>query len=127
MNRVLLIDDEIEIIDVVSEYLQAERFQVTGLTHPERAVETAIRVNPEVIVVDIMMPEVDGYQVARQLKADSRTSEIPIVFLSGKDRQDDSLRFSLNDGQLYIRKPISLPELKEALLCVINQVNGARG
>jgi len=118
--RIVIVDDEPEIVDIMVEYFHGEEFDVTGLSDPSRAVELIASKHPEVVLLDIMMPEMDGYEVASRLKTDPRTAEIPIIFLTGKERQDDDLRFSKFAGDLYVHKPVPLPELKESVLFMIN-------
>lgn len=119
MHRVFVVDDEQDIVEILVEYLEAESFEVIGSSDPVRAPEAIAAAQPEVVLLDIMMPEVDGYEVARRLKADSRTATIPIIFLTGKERQDDDLHFSRASGDLFIHKPIPLPELKASVLFMI--------
>lgn len=123
MHRVFVLDDEPEIVEIMVEYFQGEEFEVTGISDPARAVESIAAQQPDVVVLDIMMPEIDGYEVACRLKADSRTAPIPIIFLSGKERRDDDLRFSAFKGDLYIHKPVPLPELKESVLFMITHAD----
>lgn len=120
MYRIVVVDDEPEIVDIMVEYFQGEEFDVTGLSDPARAVELVATKQPGVVLLDIMMPDMDGYEVASRLKADPRTAEIPIIFLTGKERQDDDLRFTKSAGDLYVHKPVPLPELKESVLFMIN-------
>jgi two-component system, OmpR family, response regulator len=119
MHRVFVVDDEQDIVEILVEYLEAESFEAVGSSDPAHAQEAIAAAQPEIVLLDIMMPEVDGYEVARRMKADLRTAAIPIIFLTGKERQDDDLRFSKSSGDLFIRKPIPLPELKESVLFMI--------
>ncbi len=124
MYRIFVVDDEPEIVDIMVEYFRGEEFEITGLSEPSRAVESIASNQPEVILLDIMMPEMNGYELASRLKTDSRTAGIPIIFLSGKERQDDDLRFKKFAGELYVHKPVPLPELKESVLFMINNSTG---
>ncbi len=125
MHRIFVVDDEPDIVEIIVEYFRAQQFEVTGISDPTKAVEAIANERPEIIILDIMMPEVDGYEVARRLKGDERTASIPIIFLSGKDRRDDDMRFSSSDGELFIHKPVPLVELKESVLLIINSNIGA--
>lgn len=122
MHRIFVVDDEPDIVEIMVEYFRGEEFEVTGLSDPTRAPESIAFNQPNVVLLDIMMPKMDGYAVASRLKADSRTAGIPIIFLSGKERQDDDLRFSQFAGDLYVHKPIPLPELKESVLYMIDNI-----
>lgn len=119
MHRVFIVDDESEIVDIMVEYFESEEFEASGSSSPQHALESIARNQPEVVVMDIMMPEVDGYELARRLKADSRTAAIPIIFLSGKERQEDNLQFSRCSGELFVHKPVILQDLKASVLLIL--------
>ncbi len=125
MHRVFIIDDEKEIVDIMVEYFEAEEFEVHGSSQPENALESIARKQPEIILMDIMMPQVDGYELARRLKADSRTAAIPIIFLSGKERQDDNLQFSKCSGELFVHKPVALQDLKASIMLMLDATGQA--
>lgn len=120
MHRVFIVDDESEIVDIMVEYFESEEFEALGSSSPQHALESIARNQPEIVLMDIMMPEVDGYELARRLKADARTANIPIVFLSGKERQDDNLQFSKCSGELFVHKPVVLQELKASVLLLLD-------
>ena len=114
-KRVLIVDDDSLILEVLRAILDLEEFDV--LTAPDG--ETALRlVNegaPDVVVCDVMMPGMDGYEVCRTLKNDPLTASIPVVLLTARDLEDDHLR-GLDAGcDAYLTKPFSPLELIEEL------------
>ncbi|HCY43144.1 MAG TPA: hybrid sensor histidine kinase/response regulator [Prolixibacteraceae bacterium] len=115
MKKILLIDDNESLREIIAEALQLEGFDVTETGNGQHGIDIAKKQNPDIILCDIMMPELDGYQVYRLLKDDPATSLIPFIFLSALAEKDD-LRKGMNLGaDDYITKPISLKELLTAI------------
>ncbi len=106
LQTVLVVDDSIENIDVLSGILGQEynvRFAKSGAM----AIKLAEKIMPDIILLDIMMPELDGYEVCKIIKENIRTKNIPIIFVSAKDQEFDEVKgFSLGAVD-YITKPIS--------------------
>jgi len=110
ISTILVVDDAPNNISVISELL-AERYRIKVATNGERALQICANDPPDLILLDIMMPGIDGYEVCRQLKQDHKTADIPIIFLTAKSEIDDERR-GLNMGAVdYITKPISPPLL----------------
>ena len=114
-KRVLIVDDDSLILEVLRAILDLEEFDV--LTAPDG--ETALRlVNegaPDVVVCDVMMPGMDGYEVCRTIKNDPLTASIPVVLLTARDLEDDHLRGRDAGCDAYLTKPFSPLELIEEL------------
>ncbi len=111
--RILVVDDESFYIDVLVNLLQEENYKVSvakdGATALKRAVGDS---PPDLILLDIMMPGLDGYEVCRRLKADKRSADIPVVFLTVKSEVDDEVRGFELGAVDYIAKPMSPPIVK---------------
>jgi two-component system, sensor histidine kinase and response regulator len=115
VKKILLIDDNESLREVITEALQLEGFDVTETGSGQHGFYFAKKQNPDIILCDIMMPELDGYQVYELLKDDPATSLIPFIFLTALAEKDD-LRKGMNLGaDDYITKPISLSELLKAI------------
>ncbi len=116
--KVMSVDDEQEVTCVISDYLLTEGFDVKSYNDPYTALRTLTDNDwrPDVILVDIMMPSMDGYQFCQHLQAEPELREIPVMFLTAKDRNDDSCAFLKSGGQLFIKKPFKLTDLKQLLL-----------
>ncbi|MFG0380175.1 two-component system response regulator [Pseudomonas sp. zbq_18] len=105
---ILLVDDTPENLTLMSELL-LDHYLIKVASNGARALRIAAESQPDLILLDIMMPEMDGYEVCRRLKADPATAEIPVVFLTAKSEQADEQRgFDLGAVD-YITKPISPP------------------
>ncbi len=117
--RVLVVDDEPEITEIVETFLTEAGYQVMVENQPTRAIEKAQGFNPDVILLDIMMPVMDGYDVCAALKKVPRFAGTPIIFLTGKDRNDDMGRSFKSGGDMFIKKPFSCERLLEILNIVL--------
>jgi signal transduction histidine kinase/DNA-binding response OmpR family regulator len=113
-SRVLVIDDDPIIHDLLKRYLVKEGFHVTCALGGKEGMRLAKEIHPEVITLDVMMPEMDGWAVLTALKADPQLSDIPVVMLSMVD--DKNLGFTLGASE-YLTKPIS----RERLATVLNK------
>ncbi|WFS62759.1 response regulator [Pseudodesulfovibrio thermohalotolerans] len=103
---VLIVDDISTNIDVLVETLE-DQYEILVALDGETALETALEDLPDIILLDIMMPEMDGYEVCRRLKADARTADIPVIFVTAMDDVGNETK-GLSLGAIdYITKPIS--------------------
>ncbi len=110
MKTILVVDDEKDILDMIKYNLAREGYGVLTARNGKQALEQA-RSLPHLILLDIMMPEYDGLEVLKRLKADVRTADIPVVFLTAKGSDiDEVVGFELGADD-YIVKPISIPKL----------------
>lgn len=110
-NTILIVDDTPENIDILVELL--EDFDKQIAINGADALETAFENPPDLILLDIMMPEMDGYEVCKKLRADHRTKDIPVIFLTAKTQKDDIVKGFEAGGQDYITKPFDARELME--------------
>ena len=105
---ILVVDDTPANLSLMANLL-ADQYQVKLANHGARALELAASANPDLILLDIMMPEMDGYEVCARLKADPRTQRIPIIFLTAKIAMEDEEKGLLLGAVDFIHKPISPP------------------
>ena len=117
--KILVVDDEPEITEIIDTYLSENGFKVLTENTPTKAVEKAKAFKPDIILLDIMMPGVDGYDICQTLKNDVEFSHIPIIFLTGKDRNDDMGRSFKSGGDMFIKKPFSCERLLEIINIVL--------
>ena len=111
MTRVLVIDDEAAIRLLCRVNLEAERMQVDEAADGRAGIEQARSTRPDVILLDVMMPGLDGWQVAEELVNDDRTRDIPIVFLTARADFRDRERGLEAGGIAYLTKPFNPVEL----------------
>jgi two-component system phosphate regulon response regulator PhoB len=103
---VLVVDDEKDVVEVVGHFLGEEGYNVHTAYDGEEALEKASS-EIDLIVLDIMLPGVDGYEVCRKLRSRVETEEIPIVFLSAKTEEEDQIEGLMLGGDDYLTKPVS--------------------
>src|SRR6266540_995035 len=121
---VLVVDDERKIRDLVRSYLEGEGYSVLVADTGQRALEAGSRVPPDLVVLDLMLPDLSGEEVARSLRTGS---EVPIIMLTAKAGEDDrvaGLRLGADD---YLAKPFSPRELMARVEAVLRRTNGGRG
>ena len=117
--KILVVDDEPEITEIVETFLNESGFKVLTENTPNKAIEKARSFKPDVILLDIMMPGVDGYDICQSLKNDPEFADVPIIFLTGKDRSDDMGRSFKSGGDMFIKKPFSCERLLEIVTIVL--------
>ena len=110
-NRILAVDDEDYIRDLVQINLEKAGYEVLTATNGREACEVALAQQPDLIVMDVMMPEVDGITALQTLKDNPMTSEIPVILLTAKDQNADVFQGWKNGADLYLTKPFQIREL----------------
>lgn len=110
-NAVLVVDDVLMNLDVLSSVLERHDYIPLTATNGEKALEIAMQQRPEVILLDINMPNMTGFEVCERLKADERTREIPVIFISALDDTDNIVRGFDVGGVDYITKPFQFREV----------------
>jgi two-component system OmpR family response regulator len=116
---VLVVDDEPNIVDVISMALRFEGFEVESAANGADAIAAVAARKPAVIVLDVMLPDIDGFEVARRL-AGARTG-VPIVFLTARDATEDIVHGLTVGGDDYMTKPFSLEELVARIRTVLRR------
>jgi len=106
-KRILVVDDEMYIVNILDFSLDSEGFEVVNAANGEEALRRAVEVMPDLIILDIMMPKIDGFEVCRALKAKDETKDIPIILLTAKDRDADRKKGEEVGADGYMTKPFS--------------------
>ncbi len=122
-GMILVIDDEKDLIDLVSYNLEKEGFVVKGALKGETGLAKAIGELPDLVLVDLMMPDIDGLEVCRRLRSDPRTASIPIIILTAKSGESDrvvGLELGADD---YVTKPFSPRELAARVKAVMRRTS----
>ena len=110
--RLLVVEDDIDIGNMLKIYFSGMEFDVDVAVRGSDALERTKQVLPHLIVLDIMLPDIDGYEVCRSLRTNMRTSHIPVIFLTQKDERSDKLQGLELGADDYITKPFDIEELK---------------
>lgn len=108
---ILIVDDVAQNLQVLNATLSEQGFRVAAAKSGEQAFKALERIQPDLILLDIMMPGMDGYEVCRRLKANDTTQNIPVIFLTAKSESEDMIQGFACGGVDYITKPFQTPEL----------------
>ena len=114
-HKILVVDDEPALLRLMEFVLERQGYVMITATNGEEALEAARSNRPDLIVLDIMMPKLDGYQVAEALRADTELSRIPIIMLSAKAQDEDIERGVQAGVDQFITKPFSPEALAEVV------------
>ncbi len=111
-SKILIIEDDLDVAEMLNAYFRVQGYDVFTVNWGEDGVRSCQTIHPDLVILDIRLPDIDGYEVARRLRGDRRTAEVPIIFLTEKrDRQDrlQGLEIGADD---YITKPFDVQELR---------------
>jgi two-component system alkaline phosphatase synthesis response regulator PhoP len=112
-KKILIVDDEIDLVETIRFPLESEGFTVLAAYNGEDGLNMARTENPDLILLDIMLPKLDGYKVCRLLKFDERYKNIPILMLTARAQEKDRLMGMETKADEYITKPFDMDELIE--------------
>lgn len=111
-SRLLIVEDDYDISNMLKIYFSGLGFDVDTAMRGNDALDKTRQVLPHLIILDIMLPDIDGYEVCRNLRTNTRTSHIPVIFLTQKDERSDRLQGLELGADDYITKPFDIEELK---------------
>ena len=110
-KKVLIIDDEVDLVETIRFPLELEGFQVLAAYNGEEGLNQARNENPDLILLDLMLPKLDGYKICRLLKFDERYKYIPIFMLTAKTQEKDKILGKETGADEYLTKPFDIGEL----------------
>ncbi len=120
-KRILLVDDEKDLVETVTFRLEANNYEVIPAYDGQEALEKAKKEKPDLIILDLMLPKMDGYKVCRMLKFDEKYKKIPIILFSARAQETDKKMGEEVGAEAYITKPFE----PQALLAKIRELIGA--
>jgi diguanylate cyclase (GGDEF)-like protein len=126
-ERILVVDDEVDIAQVLHINLEAEGFEVAIANDPHQALEEAQRFRPDLVLLDINMPGMDGLQVTRLLRSDALTASTSIILLTAKASVDDRLVGLASGADDYITKPFDIEEVLSRVRAALRRSHQLRG
>lgn len=110
--KILIIEDDLDVAEMLNAYFRVQGYEVFTVNWGEDGVRSAQTVHPDLVILDIRLPDIDGYEVARRLRSDRRTADIPIIFLTEKRERADRLQGLELGADDYITKPFDVQELR---------------
>lgn len=107
MKKILVVDDKLEVVELVTATLQGEDYQIINASDGEEALEKIGKEKPDLVLLDVIMPKMDGLAVLSEVKKDPKTKEIPIIMLTAKGQKSDEKKGIELGAEDYITKPFS--------------------
>jgi two-component system OmpR family response regulator len=123
--KLLVVDDEPDIVELLSASLKYHGYAVATAKSGREAMEEARRFRPDMILLDVMMPELDGFDVLRRLRGEG--TRTPVLFLTARDATEDKIKGLTLGGDDYVTKPFSLSEILARIQAVLRRANDPAG
>jgi two-component system OmpR family response regulator len=123
--RLLVVDDEPNILELLATSLRFAGFEVTTATNGREALAAARSFRPDLVVLDVMMPDMDGFDVVRRMRGEGAT--VPVLFLTARDATEDKVAGLTVGGDDYVTKPFSLEELVARVRAVLRRTGAVNG
>ena len=123
--HILVVDDEPAITDLLATALRYMGYRVSTANSGHGALAAAASAAPDLVVLDVMLPDIDGFEVCRRLRA--ARDFVPVIFLSARDSEDDRVTGFVRGGDDYVTKPFSLEELTLRIGALLRRVRGGDG
>ena len=120
-SKILVVDDEEDVTDLVSYHLEAEGFKVETINDPSQIISVGRDFKPNLFILDVMMPGINGIQICRMIRADSKLKNTPVVFLTAKTEEEDRILGLETGGDDYICKPFNIKELQLRVKAVLKR------
>ena len=119
-KRILVVDDEMYIVNILDFTLAGEGWEVVSATNGEDALRTLLKFEPDLVILDVMMPRIDGVEVCRAIKAREESADTPVIMLTAKDREKDKEEALEAGADLYLTKPFSPGKLVQEIRNLLN-------
>ena len=120
-EKIMIVEDEPDIIKMLEYNLKKEGFRITSVSDGREALRQAEREHPDIIILDLMLPEIDGLEVCKTLKQSSDTADIPVIMLTAKAQETDKIVGLELGADDYITKPFSIRELTARVKAVLRR------
>lgn len=104
-KKILIVEDEESLLKLESILLSSKGYEVKGVADGQAALDAVETMRPDLILLDVMLPEIDGFEVCRRIKADDATKQIPVIMLTAKKSREDMARGEQVGADWYITKP----------------------
>jgi len=120
--RLLVVEDDPNILELLSASLRFAGFEVATATTGSEGVTAALKAQPDLVVLDVMLPDLDGFEVLKLMRSEG--GRFPVVFLTARDTTEDKIRGLTLGGDDYVTKPFSLEELTARIRAVLRRTSG---
>ena len=114
-KKILVVEDELDMLDTVASFLRSNGYEVFTAEDGEKAVKLFHAEKPDLVVLDIILPKMDGWKVCHEMKKDPQLSMIPVIMLSALIQEEGKSSSPLEKADLYLAKPFRLEKLMDAI------------
>ena len=108
MKKILIVDDEADILEILKFVLEAQGYECITASDGEEGLNLAREVKPDLIILDVMMPKINGYKISRLLKYDNKYKNIPILMITARSQEEDKIIGEETGADEYITKPFNV-------------------
>lgn len=126
-QRILIVEDEEAIVEVVSQALRRHGYETASAADGDDALEKVFSLRPDLVILDLMLPKMDGWEVCRRLKADRKTASVPILMLTARREERDVVEGLEIGADDYMKKPFSLAELAARVKALLRRSGSGEG
>jgi DNA-binding response OmpR family regulator len=113
MNRILVVDDDPVIVELLTAFFELDGLEISQAANGVEAIEVLLAESPDLMILDLMLPQMDGYAVLEAMDADERLTKIPTIILSAKDKPDAQIKAWTGNVRAYVTKPFDPNSLVE--------------
>ena len=125
-EKVLIVDDDLDTLRLVGLMLQRQGYQISAATNGQQGLEKAFDEHPDLILLDVMMPDIDGYEVTRRLRQNPSTADTPILMFTAKSQLDDKVAGYEVGANEYLTKPTHPSELQSKVKTLLSRMGEKR-
>src|SRR4030067_3500062 len=125
-KKILIIEDEKDIAELIRHYLEKDKFETLLALDGEKGLELIRRQNPDVVILDLMLPKIDGIEVCKRIRSDSKVSGVPVIMLTAKGDESDRIIGLELGADDYVTKPFSPKELVARIKALLRRVERTR-
>ena len=123
MKKILIVDDEADIIEILQFMLEANGYECVTAMDGEEGLKLAREISPDLIILDVMMPKINGYKISRLLKYDNKYKDIPIIMVTARSQLEDKAIGEETGVNEYITKPFELDTIVKKVEEYLNTEN----
>ncbi len=124
-RTILIVDDEADLLDMLSYNLEKDGYEVATARNGLEGLERARKIRPDLIILDVMMPEMDGIEVCRSIRRDQQLRRTPVIMLTARTQDDDYVRGLDVGADVYLGKPVSVPVILSQVRALFRRDDGA--
>ena len=124
MKKILIVDDEADIIEILQFVLESQGYECITAFDGEEGLKLAREASPDLIILDVMMPKINGYKISRLLKYDNKYKDIPILMITARSQEEDKIIGEETGADEYITKPFKVEYVVEKVKEYLGQKDG---